>query len=462
LARAKQSPKAAQVCAHAAFLAAALIWAATGISAPLNDVRTGLPVGTNLDEDAPTNPREIFHSELTRGHRSYMSNLGNLAFNSPYTLGETARKAHISCATCHVNGASNPRLFIPGLSARPGTFDTTNSLFNPKTDNGVLDAVTIPSLRGARFLGPYGHDGRTASLRDFVRNVVVNEFAGAEPSPQLLDALVAYIEDIDFLPNPNLDNSGRLSGSASAGQRRGEALFSKPFPHESAMSCASCHLPSAAFVDHSQHDVGSGGLFKTPTLLNADFSAPYFHDGRFESLDQVVDYFNRQYELGLSAQDRADLAEYLAAVGNGVRPEYRLAGTNVLADINGFASVLDIAISRQDLEVTTFAVRSVTGLLQDLAGHYPDPAGKDASDGYHALTLARAAIAALAQNLQKIAEAMAAGHAADAAAQYLNYRKLSFATAPLALQAAERWSLFNPALNAHATARRTADEGNSN
>jgi cytochrome c peroxidase len=35
------------------------------------------------------------------------------------------------------------------------------------------------------------------------------------------------------------------------------------------MSCAGCHIPSAAFVDHQQHDVGSGGLFKTPTLRNA-------------------------------------------------------------------------------------------------------------------------------------------------------------------------------------------------
>jgi hypothetical protein len=455
---------ARRVCGASAALAAAILWLGTGTSAnssPVSDGRTGLPVGTELDEDAPNNPREIFHSEATRGHKSYMSNLGNLAFNSPYTLGDAARKAHISCASCHVNGASNPRLFIPGLSSRSGTFDTTNALFNPKTDNGVLDAVTIPSLRGARFLGPYGHDGRTASLRDFVRNVVVNEFAGAEPSAQILDALVAYIEDIDFLPNPNLDNSGRLSAGATAAQRRGATLFSKPFPHESGLSCASCHMPSAAFVDHRQHDVGSGGLYKTPTLLNADFSAPYFHDGRFDNFGQVVDYFDRQYELGLSAQERIDLAAYLTAVGNGVRPEYRLTGINVLSDINGFASVLDIAISRQDAEVVTLTVRSVTDLLQDLADHYPDPSGKETSGGLHELALARATIAALMQNLQRIEAAMAAGRVSDATAEYLNYRKLSFASAPLALQAAEPWSSFNPMLHARAATRGAVGEGSN-
>ena len=455
--RAEHFRKVGRACgALAAPVAAAMLWLGAGTSAlssPVSDGRSGLPVGSELDEDAPNNPREIFHSEATRGHRSYMSNLGNLAFNSPYTLGEAARKAHISCASCHVNGASNPRLFIPGLSTRPGTFDTTSSLFNPKTDNGVLDAVTIPSLRGARFLSPYGHDGRTASLRDFVRNVVVNEFAGAEPSPQILDALVAYIEDIDFLPNPNLDNSGRLNGGATSAQRRGEALFSKPFPHESGSSCASCHMPSAAFVDHRQHDVGSGGLYKTPTLLNADFSAPYFHDGRFDNLAQVVDHFNRLYDLGLGAQDRIDLVEYLGAVGNGVRPEYRLTGGNVLADINGFASVLDIAISRQDPAVITLAVRSVSDLLRDLADHYPDPSGKENSGGFHELTLARGTLAALMQNLQRIEAASAAGNVSEAAAEYLNYRKLSFASAPLALQAAETWSSFNPTLPARAAAR---------
>ena len=118
---------------------------------PVSDAHTGLPIDSELDEDAIDIPREVFHSEALHGRKSYFSNLGNLAFNSPYVLGGAARKARISCGTCHVNGASNPKLFIPGLSTRPGNFDTTSSFFNPKTDNGVLDPVAIPSLRGARF-----------------------------------------------------------------------------------------------------------------------------------------------------------------------------------------------------------------------------------------------------------------------------------------------------------------------
>ncbi|HEX3915181.1 MAG TPA: cytochrome c peroxidase [Steroidobacteraceae bacterium] len=432
--------------AACAMLAAAAIlssaFASELQSSPVRDHRSGLPIGSELNEDAGDNPREIFHSESLHGHRSYMSNLGNLAFNSPYTLGEVARKAHMSCATCHVNGASNPKLFIPGLSTRPGNFDTTNPLFNPKTDNGILDAVSIPSLRGARFIGPYGHDGRSASLRDFVRNVVVNEFAGDEPPAEILDALVAYIEDIDFLPNPGLADGGRLKAGATAAQRRGEILFSRPFAHDPSLSCAACHIPSAAFVDHRQHDVGSGGLYKTPTLMNADFNAPYFHDGRFQTFGQVIDHFDRLFDLGLSPQERSDLAGYLAAIGGGIQPEYRLTGGNVLADIDGFASVLEIAIARHDTGVVTLAVRTVTDLLGDLADHYPESVSGENGGGADERARARAALAALLQILQRIGADTAADRYAEAAAEFLNYRKLSFATVPLALQAAEPSSLF--------------------
>ena len=68
----------------------------------VSDNKTGLPIGSELDEDAIDNPREVFHSEALHGHKSYLSNLGNLAFNSPYILGDVARKAHISCGSCHV------------------------------------------------------------------------------------------------------------------------------------------------------------------------------------------------------------------------------------------------------------------------------------------------------------------------------------------------------------------------
>src|ERR1700760_3409458 len=232
----------------------------TGNAFPLTGDQTVLPPGTDLNEESLDKPREVFKSEAIGGVKSYMVNLGDLAFNSNMILGGPARRAGMSCGTCHVNGAGNSKLYVPGMSTRPGNFDTTGPLFNPRAHNGVLDPVRVPSLRGARFLAPYGNDGRIASLRDFVRNVVVNEFAGDEPSPAILDALVAYIEDIDFLQNTSLDSRGQLTTQASEAERRGEAIFARPFPHDASMSCAGCHIPSEGFVDHKQHSVGSGGL----------------------------------------------------------------------------------------------------------------------------------------------------------------------------------------------------------
>jgi len=416
-------------------------------SFPLSGDGTVLPPGTELNEETLDRPREVFRSQAIGGFKSYLVNLGDLAFNSTTILGGIARQAGISCGTCHVNGAGNGKLYVPGMSSRPGNFDTTGPLFNPKANNGVRDPVRIPSLRGVRYLAPYGHDGRMASLRDFVRNVIVNEFAGSEPSPAILDALVAYVEDIDFLPNPSLGPGGRLTAKSSAAERRGEVLFFRAFPRQAELSCAACHIPSAAFVDHKQHDVDSGGLIKTPTLLNADFNAPYFHDGRYDSYDQVVAHFDRVFEIGLSSQDQSDLVAYLKAVGDGLRPYERDAVTVQLKEINDFASVLDFAIESHDADVVALTTRTVGHELRELAERFPDRKDTTVEGGGEERRLARKALKDLVITMRRIGVAASTGHFDEAAAEYLNYRKLTLAAVPLLLTAAEPWSLFNPAVH---------------
>jgi cytochrome c peroxidase len=421
---------------------------------PVDGDQTTLPPKSELNEDALDKPREVFRSEVAGG-KSYMVSLGDLAFNSPGILGGVARQAGVSCGSCHVNGAGNAKFFMPKMSTRPGNFDTTGPLFNPNADNFILDPVRIPSLRGARYLAPYGHDGRMSSLHDFVRNVIVNEFAGSEPSPVIVDAIVAYIHDIDFLPNPSLGPAGRLTGQINDAERRGEALFTKPFPHDPALSCAGCHVPSAAFVDHQQHDVGSGGLFKTPTLRNADFNAPYFHDGRFDSYDQVVAHFDRVFDLGLSAQDRGDLVAYLTAVGDGVQPyEHEGAGAT-LKEINDFNTVLGVAIPANDKDIVALAVDTIGSELRELTERYPDRKNTSVSGGQRERILARAGLKELVLMLRRIDMAVAEGRSSDAAAEYKNYRNLMAAAVPSLLAGAEPWSLFNPAIHdAHYAALR--------
>jgi cytochrome c peroxidase len=406
-----------------------------------------LPAGSELGEDALARPRELFHSEAMGGRKSALVNLGDLAFNAPSILGGLAREAGMSCSTCHVNGASNPRLYIPGLSARPGTFDTTGLLFNPKAFNSLLDPVRIPSLRGARFLAPYGHDGRFTSLRDFVHNVIVNEFAGPEPSSAILDGIVAYIMDIDFLPNPRIGRGGLLEAQASEAERRGEALFFKPFRLQPALSCAGCHVPSAAFVDHLQHDVGSGGLVKTPTLRNANFNGPYFHDGRYDSYEQVVAHFDRVFDLGLTTTDKQDLVAYLTAVGDAERPFERDGVALRMKEIREFATVLELAIPSRDTAIVSLVVAGVGAELRELVEHIPDRRNAAVPGGEEERLAARAAVKDLVLSLRRIELAVAAGRSEEAVGEYASFARLATFDVPQTLKKAEPWTLFDPGVH---------------
>jgi cytochrome c peroxidase len=421
-----------------------------GNAFPLSGDQTVLPLGTDFNEEALYKPREVFRSETIDGIKSYMVNLGNLVFNSNIILGDPARRAGMSCGTCHVNGAGNGKLYVPGLSARPGTFDTTGPLFNPKAHNAVRDAVRIPSLRGARYLAPYGNDGRIASLREFVRNVIVNEFAGPEPSPTILDAIVAYIEDIDFLPNRYLASApgGRLSARvASDNELRGEAVFFRSFPRKPELSCAACHIPSSGFVDHRQHNVGSGGLFKTPTLMNANFNAPYFHDGRYDTYDQVVAHFDRTYKLGLSPGDHADLVAYLNAAGDGLQP-YEYDGVSAqLKEIGDFVSVLDTALPAHDAAVIALTVDTVGRELRDLVEQFPGVKNTTVQGGLQERLAARNVLKNLVLMVRGIGVLSADGRFDEAAAAYENYRRLTYAAVPIVVKKAQRWSLFDPAVH---------------
>ena len=238
------------------------------------------------------------------------------------------------------------------------------------------DPLDIPSLRGIRFTGPYGRDGRLASLRDFTRNVIVNQFNGQEPSPLVLDALVTYMLEFDFLPAPYLDVDGTLNDRAPPAARRGEALFQQPFAQMNNRSCASCHVPDSHFTDNQVHNIGSAGegcgsgsgAFDTPTLLNANYTAPYFHDGSLGTLGDVVAWFDERFALGLGADGRADLTAYLEVVGTGEAPYQEFDDENtpfrLMADeLSVFLSTLDTLIPARDQVEADLVLRTVAADL---------------------------------------------------------------------------------------------------
>ncbi len=329
----------------------------------------GLPAGTNFDLDARARPRQILRSEADGGRQSYMVALGNTAFSSPLLFWRYSARRRLSCDVCHRQGDINPNFHIPGVSARPGGLDPTTAMFNPVQDDHVSNHVDIPSLRGTRFLGPYGRDGRIGSLREFARHVIVNEFAGPEPEPRILDALVAYMNEIEFLPNGKIDTLGRLTTTKDSAATRGEALFSKNFSGMNG-SCASCHTPNAMFTDGRAHDIGSGGRFKTPTLLNAALTAPYFHDGRFADFAAVVGFLDQTFKLGLTAGERNDLVAYLQAIGDGDDPYEPVTRQSEMSEVASYVAVLDRAIDEGDLPAIRLVVDTVNFELERIGKRF--------------------------------------------------------------------------------------------
>lgn len=383
-----------------------------------------LPPGNDIFDQDPL-PRLVlrFEEEGIAETDLPLVAYGDMLFDSPQIFGSPARDLGISCATCHNRSDVNNRLFVPGLSHAAGGMDVDSAFFNPIANDRRDDPVDTPSLRGIRFTAPYGRDGRVAGLREFTRNVIVGEFAGDEPTPFMLDALMAYLLEFEFLPNSMLATDGRLTDAAPQAARRGEEIFNRPFAGLGGQSCATCHQPSANFIDRQAHDIGSAapgypsarsGAFDTPTLLGTAYTAPYFHDGSLPTLASVVDWFDDTKAFGLGADERADLTAYLQAVGGADEPYETFDAENTpfrlaFSELTTFASTLDALLPRRDAEHILLLTDTVAGEL-----------AVDAS----AMTnlAARPGVYALAERLAAVGAAVRAGDWAEAEADWQAFR----------------------------------------
>lgn len=95
--------------------------------------------------------------------------------------------------------------------------------------------------------------------------------------------------------------------------------------------------PSYLGLAEVTQDPNDNGKFKTPTLINIALTAPYMHDGRFSTLQQVIEHYDHgvkvtptldyfmtknypdlqvgdRRDLGLTVQEKADLLAFLLAL----------------------------------------------------------------------------------------------------------------------------------------------------
>lgn len=228
-----------------------------------------------------------------------------------------SRDRTISCASCHnlTKGGDDNRATSIGV-------------------NGLTGDRNAPTVINAAFLTRLFWDGRSPSLEDQAKQPLINPVEMAMPSwdsvvtrvredehyisqfqkafPQapeitidkIAQAIAAYERTL-ITPNAPYDRFIRGDDIAlSAAQLRGMRLFQKT-------NCRSCHIDPTfssagtaknfgtyrrfpVFPDNeyiAKYDLlldGKPGRFRVPSLRNVAETAPYFHNGAVESLEEAV------------------------------------------------------------------------------------------------------------------------------------------------------------------------------
>jgi len=201
-----------------------------------------------------------------------------------------AKDQWISCATCHFDGGSDNQVwhFPDGLRNTPSLIPT--SVTGPFHWSGNLDEVqdvenTIRELQGGTGLVS-GEDNCTPTCDGADKN------AGRSED---LDNLTAFIATLRF------GTASTSTRDRTSAEQRGEALFTSV-----ELNCTECHQ-APLFTDNQNHNVnlieGVTQSINTPTLLDLNHSAPFYHDGRYSSLAEVL----QRHPADIHGQDPPDL-----------------------------------------------------------------------------------------------------------------------------------------------------------
>ncbi|MDX1408459.1 MAG: cytochrome c peroxidase [Saprospiraceae bacterium] len=242
-----------------------------------------------------------------------------------------SRTNKVSCATCHVQSAG----FGDGTALSSGVHEQVLTRHTPAIINTYDDRMLF-------------WDGRTKSLEELVLKPVRNH---QEMGLDNMDFLLAKLEKATYYPALFEDAFGspeitqeRITDALAQFVRSMVSARSKFDRMQAGLEefnaleqlgqqvffgegrCYNCHLgqdfnerggfffgwsdPLANIgLDEEYLDPGAGafdperiGEFKIPSLRNVAVTAPYMHDGRFSSLEEVINHYNK------NIQDHENLA----------------------------------------------------------------------------------------------------------------------------------------------------------
>jgi cytochrome c peroxidase len=267
--------------------------------------------------------------------------LGRMLFYDP----RLSANGHISCASCH----QQARAFTDGRAFSPG-FDGTPTRRNAMTLANLLwvrhffwdgraaslDEQALTPLTDVHEMG-LPLDSSVSRLRTagFYGPLFAAAFGSADiTGPRFIMALTQFERTL-ISDNAPYDQYIRGEYQPTASERRGIDLFFNNVNLQGrtrGAGCGNCHGGPKTFnemyhnngLDRIPRDSGRAdvtgmaydlGRFRVVTLRNIALTAPYMHDGRFKTLQEVVEHYSEHIEpsatLSPSLRDTANRPENL-------------------------------------------------------------------------------------------------------------------------------------------------------
>lgn len=300
--------------------------------------------------------------------------ISNPVTNDGATLGRVlfydknlSANSAISCASCHQqeNGFSDSEVLSIGFeggTTRRHSMGLTNAKWYARgrffwderaatLEEQVLQPFQDPVEMGMTL------EGVVDAVRNqsFYENLFTNAFGSNEiTSEKISMALSQFIRSIVSVSSKY--DTGRQSVNIptedfpnfSDSENRGKSLFFRP-KNLGGLGCVGCHS-TEAFINPDRGATNNGldasstddlgvfeaienpqflGAFKVPSLKNIELTAPYMHDGRFATLEEVIEHYNSGVQnhpnlnnalkdndgnpqrLNMSEQDKIDVVNFL-------------------------------------------------------------------------------------------------------------------------------------------------------
>lgn len=220
--------------------------------------------------------------------------LGTLPPLSPADRGERlffdSRLSHhgwLSCHSCHPRGHSS------------------GDLADTLADDSYGTPKRVLSLLGTRDNNPWGWNGAFRELHTQVAQSVSSSMQGPPLLPPQVNDMVAYLHTLDAPPE--------ISGDSTLAQReQGRQVFER-------QRCSRCHVPPLTYTSDGLFDVGlrdEKGLskFNPPSLRGVRHMRRLFHDGRAESLRDVLVEEAHQLDESLPPEELEALMAFLRSL----------------------------------------------------------------------------------------------------------------------------------------------------